>query len=65
MELNRIGGEVDALSQRAEHGPGMTPCHREILADGQDGTPCWVGEGSVVHVLADVLFIETHEAVMG
>jgi len=65
IELDRIGGEADALSQRAENGPGMTPCHREILADSQNDAPCRVGEGGVVSVLADVMFLETHEAVGG
>jgi hypothetical protein len=45
MELDRIGGKADALSRQAEHGPGMTPCHREILADSQDDAPYRVGEG--------------------
>ena len=45
MELDRIGGKADALSHQAEHGPGMTPCHREILADTQDDAPYRVGEG--------------------
>ncbi len=65
MDLQGIGRIADAFPQGADQAPGITPAHGLILPRGQHPTPVGVGQRGVVEVLADVVLVEAHRAVMG
>ena len=64
MELERVGRKAHAPAKRAHERPRMEAAHRQVLAHGQGGAALGMNEGRVVDVVAHVVLVEAHGAVM-
>ena len=64
MHLQGIGRVAHRLPQRADQTPGVPSAHREVLARRQHPAVLRVGQRGVVEVVADVVLVEPHRAVV-
>jgi hypothetical protein len=64
IQIERVGGEAGRVPERTEHQPRLAPSHRQVLPDGDDRTVLGVRERCVVDVLAHVILVHSHGAVV-
>src|SRR5262249_50748648 len=65
VELERIGAEARRLRERANEYPWMAARDREILSRGYHDAVLGMRERRVIDVLADVVLVGPHAAVVG
>jgi hypothetical protein len=64
MKVERVGREARGAMQRSENDPRMAAAHGLVLAHRQHGAAFGMHERRVIEVLADVVLVLAHGAVV-
>ena len=64
MDLKRVGGEARPATEGPDHAPRIAASRGLVLPGGQHPAPLGMRERRVVEVLAHVILVEPHRAVM-
>src|SRR5208337_3968052 len=62
VDLQGVGCETDAAPKGAYHAPRVAPAHGLVLSRGENEAPFGMRQRSMVHILADIIFVEPHLA---
>ncbi len=65
MQLQCVGAEAVAVAQRSDAKPWLPPADREVLPHGEHRPERRVLQWRVIEVLADVVLVQPHRAVVG